>query len=258
MSFMMLLSPAKKQQIAPVSGVRTTKPRCTEQMLLLAKTMKSLSASEMMKYLGISDKLAALNVERFHDFSSSRFCDPYATPSLSTYQGDAYKSLDAGSLSPSAWQYLQKHLRIISGFYGLLRPCDLMQPYRLEMATKLAGDYGKDLYALWQPVLAGLLKQDCQRQKITTVVNVASKDYSQAIDGSRLGLPVVDVVFKNQRSGDYKIIGLLAKRARGAMVRFAAEHSLQQVEDLQAFNVGGYRFQKRLSTEAVYVFHSSE
>ncbi len=253
MSLLLLLSPAKKQLAeTPAISCRMTQPRLKDNTALLVNYLKKLDAKTLSNELGISDKLAQLNHQRYQQFDVNHYRQTNATPALWTFQGDVYRQLDAATLNSSAITYAQKHLRLLSALYGLLRPLDLIQPYRLEMSCKLSNKKFNTLYHFWQEKITALLNRDSDNK--TTLINLASSEYSSAINQETLQAPIITIGFRQQRQGQIKNIGLKAKRARGQMARFIIERQLQKVDAIKRFTCEGYQFTDSLSNEQNWVF----
>lgn len=249
-----LLSPAKKlseKRDYPATAA-TTFP-FPEETAQLVGILQQKAPQDLAELMGISDKLALLNTARFAEMvfpadKSKLF------PAVFLFNGDAYEGLDARSLDGGALSYLQKSLGLLSGLYGLLRPFDHIYPYRLEMGTALQTPSGSRLYDFWQDKITQLLAQRMREAGAQTLINLASQEYFQAVRPEKLPAKTITPVFKEYRGGKYKIISFYAKRARGLMVRFAAENTLSRPEDLQHFDSEGYRFQAALSDETRWVF----
>lgn len=249
----MVISPAKKLDFdTPCKDLKATDNQFLEEAQLLIKHAKALSKSEIAKLMKLSDSLAQLNVDRYNSWSLP-FDTSNAKHAIFAFRGDVYQGLDADSLTKTQLSFAQKHLMILSGLYGLLRPFDLIQPYRLEMGTKLQNPLGKDLYAFWNHKLTDHLNQVLKKKK-APLVNLASSEYFKAIQPSNLDYPVIHPVFKEKKDGVYKTIGIHAKKARGKMVRFALDEKISEAEQLREFAIDGYRFSKKLSDEAQWVF----
>ena len=203
--------------------------------------------------MDLSEPLAQLNFERFQAMSLP-FTDETAHPSLLAFQGDVYKGLDVDSLTTGDLEWAQDNLRIISGFYGLLRPMDLIQPYRLEMGTRLSNTRGKNLYRFWGTRLARAVNADLAERPGTAILDLASGEYSRAVPKKHLEAPVYSAGFQEVRDGQPKTIGFLVKRARGLMARFVIQNRIENPEDLKDFSAEGYGFNADLSDEQRYVF----
>ncbi len=250
---LVILSPAKTQNFAKVSTAATSKPIFVEQAGILVNTLKQYSPQELESILGISPKLAELNFERYLEFNPKHYDENNSKPCILAYQGDVYQGLQADKLSPEELTFANDHLLILSGLYGALRPLDTIQAYRLEMATKLATPGYKDLYVFWHKTLQDYLNERMKTAK--ALINLASNEYSSALDFTKFPGQVVTVEFKDWNKDRFKVIGLLAKKARGMMARFIIKHRLSAPEDLKKFNDGDYQFQKELSTPTHYIFH---
>ena len=229
-----LLSPAKSLDY------ETPTPECAHSAPLFVKHSKTLidllrqqSPQQVAELMDLSDKLALLNVARYAAWST-RATVKNARQAALAFDGDVYGGLDARSLSAEDLAWAQDHVCVLSGLYGVLRPLDLMQPYRLEMGTQLTNPQGKDLYAFWGTQISEYLNKRLRQDVSPVVVNLASQEYFKAVDTRVLKTPAVECVFQEYRSGQYKIISFNAKRARGLMARFATQHRLMQPEQLRA------------------------
>jgi cytoplasmic iron level regulating protein YaaA (DUF328/UPF0246 family) len=249
---LLVISPAKTLDLdtPPTTKLHST-PAFLERSSELIDVLRKKSPAQISELMGISDKLAALNVARYGTWSTD-VSD--ARQAVMSFDGDVYGGLDARSLTPKQLAYAQDHLRILSGLYGLLRPLDLMHPYRLEMGIKLASHAGRDLYAFWGDTLADALNQQAEKTGATAVVNLASEEYFKSVRPAALSVPVITPVFEDYKSGKYKIISFYAKRARGLMARYAAVKGITDPVKLKRFNVDGYAFDKADSTDTTYVF----
>ena len=249
-----LLSPAKSLDYdKPLAGQPHTAPLFVKQSQALIEVLRTRSVQQIAELMDLSDKLASLNVARYAAWSS-RATVRNARQAVLAFDGDVYDGLDAHSLSADALAWAQEHLCILSGLYGVLRPLDLMQPYRLEMGTRLAHVQGPDLYSYWGTQIADYLNKRLRGQKPAVVVNLASQEYFKAVDTAALRARVVECVFQEYRNGQYKIISFNAKRARGMMARFAIEQQAQAPEDLRAFDTDGYRWDAKASTPDQLIF----
>ena len=218
--------------------------------------MRTKSPSDLSELMSISEKLGLLNANRYREWSS-QFTVQNSRPALLAFNGDVYDGLDAKTLDEQGFAFAQKHLRILSGLYGVLRPLDLMQPYRLEMGTKLPNSAGKDLYAYWKQIMTVHLNQELSL-KDPVLVNLASDEYFRSVDINVLNARVVQPVFQDYKSGQYKIIGFFAKKARGLMARYIVDQKITDVENLKQFKVAGYVFVAKESTENTWVFQRKE
>ena len=255
MSLLALLSPAKKQtQCGNLASLRPTQPRCKQQTAQLVEQLKTFTKKDLEQNLSISPSLAALNHTRYQDFTPERYHLDNASPCLFAFQGDAYKALAADTLTQDEVTYLQEHLRILSGLYGLLRPMDLIQAYRLEMGIPLKNDAGDTLYDFWQQQITKMLNQECQQNGMTHIINLASQEYTKAIIQADLSVPFVTIAFKQPHKGQYKTIGILSKKARGQMTRFIATKKPTTLTQLKKFNTDGYQYNAELSDKKTLVF----
>ncbi|MFC4161021.1 peroxide stress protein YaaA [Chitinimonas lacunae] len=249
-----LISPAKTLDYQPAPpDLPHTLPRFTEHSTELIELLRAKTPAEIESLMSISPSLAALNTARYAAWTPQAAPGP-AKQALLAFMGDVYEGLDAASLSHDELGYLQQRLRILSGLYGVLRPLDLMQPYRLEMGTRLNNAHGRDLYAFWGNRLTDVLAAELATAEPQVLVNLASNEYFKAVRPKQLGVRVVDCVFEDGTDGRYKIVSFYAKRARGLMVRFAAQRRPRSVEELQQFDLEGYRFVAEVSEQDRWVF----
>ncbi|HLR12646.1 MAG TPA: peroxide stress protein YaaA [Burkholderiaceae bacterium] len=261
---LMLLSPAKKLDYdSPVRTTLHTQPLFVDEAHELIRLLKGKSVPEVATLMKLSDNLATLNAQRYQDWSPS-FDLHNSRPAILAFNGDVYDGLEATSLSDDQLQWAQDHLAILSGLYGVLRPLDLMQPYRLEMGTRLENPRGRNLYAYWGSQIAGYLdKQLAQAagnrsNEPGIVLNLASAEYFKAVDRKALQARVVECVFQDYKSGDWKVIGFHAKRARGLMARFVIDNRCTQPDELKTFAVAGYAHAPDASTDDRLVFRRDE
>lgn len=253
-----LISPAKnlnEKDPAPVSDY--TQPDLLADAEQLMQEVRRLAPQDIAELMHVSDKIALLNAERNAAWHTP-FTPENAKQAVYLFNGDVYEGLNAASLPAGAVAYLQQHLRLLSGLYGLLRPLDLMQPYRLEMGTPFANARGKNLYEFWGDTITNLINQTLKAQNSDTVVNLASQEYFKAVNPAKLNARLITPVFKDAKNGQYKIISFYAKRARGLMVRYAAEHAVKEAEALKNFDYEGYRFNAAASGENEWVFLREE
>lgn len=240
-----VISPAKSLDLDPV-GIDPTQPEFAEDALRLAKTSRNLTLGDLKKLMSISDDLARLNRDRFRDFMADPTPDR-VKPAAFIFNGDTYQGLEAKTLSEDDLRWAQDHLRILSGLYGLLRPLDGIQPYRLEMGSRLKTRRGKSLYDYWGDAIAKALNAQATAVGTDTLVNCASQEYFGAADTRALKLRVVTPQFFEDKDGKPRIVSFFAKRARGAMARFITENRLMDAEAIKGFESGGYRFDPDLS-----------
>jgi cytoplasmic iron level regulating protein YaaA (DUF328/UPF0246 family) len=249
-----LLSPAKKMNMAPAeTGVPITQPRLRDDMTELAIVAKTQTAEDLKRLMHISDNLANMNFERFQAFNLDNRSNT-AKPAGLAFDGDVYWGLEADSLSEDTLSYAQNHLRILSGLYGVLRPMDAIQPYRLEMGTKMANGRGTSLYDFWGALIADRLNLDLADHADTTVVNLASNEYFKAVDAKSLGRTVIRAKFLNVKDGEARSLMYYAKHARGTMARWIMENRVDRADGLKDFNAGGYTLDAIASTGNELVF----
>jgi cytoplasmic iron level regulating protein YaaA (DUF328/UPF0246 family) len=249
-----LVSPAKKLDFESewnVDGV--TQPQFLEHTAELVDVAKGLSKSSLQSLMKLSDKLGQLNYDRYQRFSTP-FTPDNARPAVLAFRGDTYVGLDADTLSGDDLSYAQEHLGILSGLYGVLRPLDLMQAYRLEMGTKLANPRGEDLYDFWGERLAEACNDAVAGHKDGSVISLASNEYIKAVKPKALKGRFITCHFKELKDGEPKVVGLFAKRTRGAMARYMIQNRVETPEGLKAFQEDGYSFIEALSDEHNYVF----
>ena len=249
-----LLSPAKSldydSQLPPLAH---TQPLFTRQSAALMDVLKTKTPQQISTLMKLSDALAGLNVARYQAWSS-RFTAKNSRQAALAFNGDVYGGLDAKTLSEAQLGWAQDHVCILSGLYGVLRPLDWMQPYRLEMGTALATGQGKNLYQFWGSKIASYLNERAAADTSPVIINLASEEYFKAVDRKALKARVVSCVFEEFKGGKYKIISFNAKRARGLMLRFAIEQKAGTVKKLQAFNAEGYAFEAAASSVDRLVF----
>lgn len=255
-----VISPAKRLDEEPrtlPAGLEPTEPAFAADAVKLAKIARGLSVAELRGLMSISEPLARLNAERFAAFSAKPAAEA-VKPAAFCFDGDTYAGLEAKTLDADALRWAQGHLRILSGLYGLLRPLDLIQPYRLEMGSRLANPKGPDLYAWWGNRIARALNAQGAEVGAEVLVNCASQEYFGAVDLRALKLRVVTPIFLEGRGEGAKVVSFFAKKARGAMARFIAENRLTDPDDLRDFGVGGYAIDPDRSTPDRPVFLRAE
>ena len=249
-----LLSPAKSLDYeSPLADLPHSLPGFVDQSSELIALLRQRSPQQIAQLMDLSDALASLNVARYQAWQP-KFTAANSRQAVLAFNGDVYEGLDARSLKPAQLQWAQEHVCILSGLYGVLRPLDRMQPYRLEMGTTLPNARGKNLYQFWGTRIADHLRQRAQSQPQPLIVNLASEEYFKAVDLKALQVPVVQCVFEEYRAGKYKIISFMAKRARGLMARYAIEKKVSTVKKLQAFDREGYAFAPEVSGPDRLVF----
>nr|WP_298930973.1 peroxide stress protein YaaA [uncultured Erythrobacter sp.] len=249
-----LLSPAKKLNFdARETALETTRPRLEDDTRAIAQVAKAQSAADLKRLMHISDKLAELNAERFSAFDLDGRSNS-AKPAGLTFDGDVYWGLEAKSMDDAALAYAQDHLRILSGLYGLLRPMDAIQPYRLEMGTKMANPRGKSLYDFWGSRIGEKLADDLNGHGDNTIVNLASNEYFKAVDTDVLPGKVIEASFLNVKDGEARRLMYHVKFARGLMARWIMENRIEKADDLRGFDAEGYRYDASASNENELVF----
>jgi len=249
-----LLSPAKSLDYdTPAGDVPHTQPLFVRQSAELISWLRDKSPQEIAELMDLSGMLSGLNVARYQAWSP-KFTARNSKQAVLAFNGDVYEGLDAKTLKPADLAWAQEHVCILSGLYGVLRPLDWMQPYRLEMGTKLPNARGKDLYKFWGTQIADYLNERLQADKTPVVVNLASQEYFKSVDQKALKARVIECVFEDWKGGKYKIISFLAKRARGLMARYAATHKVTTPKQLEKFSLEGYAFDAAVSSTERLVF----
>lgn len=248
-----LLSPAKSLNLDPVKVSSTTQPRLLDDSQKLVNVLKKKSARSLKKLMGVSDAIAELNVERFNNFSLP-FDKDNAKPAALTFSGDVYRGLEADTFSKEDLKFAQKHLRILSGLYGVLRPLDLMQAYRLEMGTSLKLGRKKNLYKFWDNKITEIINEDLEKAESTVVLNLASKEYFSSVNPKEINGTVITVDFKENRNGVFKVISFNAKKARGTMANKVVTKKITDISKLKRLSIDGYKYNKDLSVEDKLVF----
>lgn len=253
-----LISPAKTLDYESALPTDShTLPRLLAHSQELIDVSRTLSASEIANLMSVSEKIANLNVERFRDWQAD-FDFSNARQALFAFKGDVYTGLDAYSLKDQDIDYAQQHLRMLSGLYGLLRPLDLMMPYRLEMGTKLKNPRGSNLYEFWGTIITDLINEDLAAAQSELLVNIASDEYYKSVKESKIQAEIIKPVFLDQKNGKYKVISFYAKKARGLMARYIIENKIERTEDLKGFNIDGYYFDADSSLKGELVFKRDE
>lgn len=253
-----VLSPAKSLDFdTPATTSSYSQSDFLDQSTLLNQRLRELSAMDLAELMKLSMKLAELNFERNIAWQPP-FTPDNAKPAVLAFTGDVYTGLAAPEMDEAQLQYLQKHLRILSGLYGLLKPLDLIQAYRLEMGTRLSNSRGNTLYQFWDNRITEHLNQLMAEETAPVLVNLASNEYFKAVKPKQLDARVVTPVFKDCKNGQYKVISFYAKKARGMMVRFAADKRITDVEDLKAFDYAGYQYDDAASKQDEWVFTRPE
>ena len=247
-----VISPAKSLDFeTPTEHLPSTQPEYIAESTELIDQLRVLGSADIAGLMSISDKLADLNYQRYQDWQP-KFTVSNSKQALLAFTGDVYQGIDAGSMNEGDLQFAQQHLRILSGLYGLLKPLDLMQPYRLEMGTGFTNTKGKNLYEFWGSQLTEELNRLLETEQV--LVNLASNEYFKAVKAKEITGEIITPQFKDYKNGKYKIISFFAKRARGAMARFIIQNQLDQPEQLKAFDWQGYGFDADMSAGNEWVF----
>ena len=251
---LIVVSPAKTLDCdtPPKTKVNTVPDYLDESQLLIdrLRLLSSLDIAELMK---VSAKIADLNFDRYEAWNQ-KFTPDNAKQAVLAFKGDVYSGLDAESFNSADFKFAQKHLRILSGLYGLLRPLDLMKPYRLEMGTKLSNERGKNLYEFWDGRITEGLNQQLKKIKSNYLINLASNEYFKSVKPKLLNAEIITPAFKEYKNGQYKMIGIYAKKARGMLSRYIIKNQLTDPEELKNFNEDGYKFNAKLSKGNDWVF----
>jgi len=251
---LIVISPAKKLDYDTPAKVSTaTTPDYMKDSAQLINRLRHYSAHDLAELMKLSMNLAELNFDRYEAWKP-KATKTNAKQAILAFKGDVYQGLDAESLSAADLKFAQNHLRVLSGLYGQLRPLDLMQPYRLEMGTKLETDRGKNLYEFWGSTITEGLNKQLKKIKSDVLINLASNEYFKSVKPKEIIGEIITPAFKEYKNGDYKMIGIYAKRARGLMARYIIQNRLQDPEDIKGFNDEGYKFNKKLSKGNNWVF----
>ena len=249
-----LVSPAKKLDFeSDWMGDKHSQPALIDDAKILADVAKDMSKAELQNLMKLSDKLADLNYTRFQNFTTP-FTAANARPAAYAFKGDTYVGLEAETLSDDDMDFAQDHLGILSGLYGLLRPLDLMQPYRLEMGKKLKNPRGEDLYDFWGDIITRTCNDATKSHKDNSVICLASNEYIKSVKPKALDGAFITCHFKEMKDGAPKVIGLFAKRARGSMARYMIQNRIEEPESLKNFDTDGYGFDSAASDDENYVF----
>lgn len=250
---LVLLSPSKNLHNIPQVAHRTSLPRLPEQSDQLIQSLKKLKPAAIQKLMDINDKLAALNYNRYHAYTWPHTAEN-ATAAIYTFRGEVYLGFEANTMTKAQAELADKTVRILSGLYGVLRPLDLIQPYRLEMSTELKTGKAKDLYQFWGDRITDLLNEDIEATKAKVVINVASQEYMTAVNPSKLKVPVVDIQFLEDRNGKLQFLSYNAKRSRGWMARYIVDQKITTLSGVKAFELQGYSYREELSSPEKLVF----
>ncbi|WP_421849066.1 peroxide stress protein YaaA [Marinomonas sp.] len=247
-----LISPAKTLDLTSKPSIDMfSEPELLDESQQLINTIKPSTPAEIASLMKLSDKLATLNVSRYQEWQKDHTKDN-SRPAIYTFMGDVYTGLDAYSLSKTDMKYAQKSLRILSGLYGLLKPLDLMQAYRLEMGTSLKNDRGTNLYQFWGDIIVDKINETLEEGEL--LVNLASNEYFKAVNKKKLTSPLISPNFLDEKNGKFKVISFYAKKARGLMARYLIENRCETLDELKAFNLAGYHYDPQQSTKDTPVF----
>lgn len=248
-----IISPAKTLDIAPLKAETYTLPRLLPQTKTLVALMKKKKPGDLMKLMDISEKLAILNYQRYKQFSQD-YNENNSNAALYTFKGDVYLGLKAEEFTPKDISYAQEHLRILSGLYGILRPLDLMQEYRLEMGISLENKNGKNLYEFWGGKITKLLNSDLKAINSEYLINLASNEYFKAVDKKKLKAKIIDINFLEEKNGKRTFVSFNAKKARGIMAAFIIRERCKLANEIKQFNEEGYIFENEASTKDSFTF----
>ncbi|WP_135458726.1 peroxide stress protein YaaA [Vibrio echinoideorum] len=255
---LVVVSPAKTLDYeSPLATERFSQPEFVEHSAELIEECRKLTPADISALMKVSDKIAGLNVARFEQWNET-FTQDNARQAILAFKGDVYTGLDAETLSNDDFDYAQNHLRMLSGLYGLLKPLDLMQPYRLEMGTRLANARGTNLYQFWGNIITDKLNEALNAQGDNVLINLASNEYFKAVKPKSLDGQIITPVFKDCKNGQYKVISFYAKKARGMMARYIIENKIDSVEALTQFDTAGYYFVEEESNAKELVFKREE
>jgi len=253
-----LMNSSKTLDFSPPVGIsRHSVPEFLKDTALLVEQLRKLSVSEFSQLMGVSENLAKLNVERYANWQAAA-APADAKQAILAFKGDIYSGLETENYGTKDFDFAQQQVRILSGLYGMLRPLDLIQPYRLEMDTKLPAAGGKHLYSFWGDRITESLKAVLKHEKSGVVVNLCSAEYLRVIKIEALEATVITPVFKEFRDGSYRFVTIYAKKARGLMCNYIIRNHFKRVEDLKSFAVGGYQYNKKISSDHKWVFTRSE
>ena len=251
---LIVLSPAKTLDYSIDPKSNHTAPQFLSQSSKLIKNLKEKEPKDIASLMGLSDKLATLNFDRYQSWKAAKSVSSDAKPSMLVFKGDVYQGLNAEDFNNKELKFAQKHLRILSGLYGILRPMDIMKPYRLEMGTKLETSKGKNLYEFWGELVQNNVIEELSSQKSDLLINLASKEYFSVLGKMPEFINVVSPVFRDYKNGKYKIISFYAKKARGLMARWVIQNKVTDFEELINFDLDGYEYSKAESTSSEPVF----
>lgn len=255
---LLVVSPAKKLDFeSPVATPKFSQPSLLKHSQLLIDDCIKLSPSDIASLMKLSDKLAGLNAARFGEWSTP-FTTENARQAILSFNGDVYAGLDAQTFNDDDFEFAQQHFKILSGLYGLLKPLDLIQAYRLEMGCKLRNSRGDNLYQFWGDIITNELNQSLQENNDDVLINLASTEYFKSVKTTLLNATVVTPIFKDWKNGQYKIISFFAKKARGLMARYIIQNKLTKADDIKQFDLAGYQYEPTMSKGSDWVFTRKE
>lgn len=255
---LMVISPAKTLDFdSPLATSKNSQPRLLDQSQQLINELQKLAPHDISALMSVSDKIGTLNFDRFQAWQQP-FNEDNARAAVLAFKGDVYTGMQAETFQASDFNFAQKHLRILSGLYGLLRPLDLMQAYRLEMGTKFANKNGKNLYQFWDNKITTILNEDIKDSGSKELINLASNEYFKSVQLKYLDSEVITPIFKDFKNGKYKIISFYAKKARGMMAAYIIKNKIKNAEDIKSFNIDGYRFDNDMTRDNNWVFTREE
>ena len=248
------LSPSKGQDFEePALSKKHSKPADLKDSELLIKELRKINSKQLQEMMDISENIAELNVDRYKTFKTP-FTTKNAKQAIFAFKGDVYSGLELSSFNEDDYAYAQDHLRILSGLYGCLRPLDLIQPYRLEMKTKLKNERGDNLYQFWDDRITKSINKELKKQKEAVLVNLASNEYFKSVKPKLLEGRLLNINFKETKNGKTRVVAIFAKRARGMMADYIIRNRIENPEDLKKFRLGGYKFNKDLSDDKQWTF----
>lgn len=251
---LIVISPAKTLDYqTPLPSKKFTQPEFLQESEKLINVLRPMAPDDLVDLMHVSSKIAELNVSRYLNWEQP-FSPTNARPAIFAFKGDVYTGLDVQQYNAEDLSFAQKHLRILSGLYGVLRPLDLMQPYRLEMGIKLKNSRGNNLYDFWGSIASEAIDQALQKQKDKLLINLASNEYFKVLKNQSLQAQIITPVFKDFKNGEYKLISFFAKKARGLMASYIIKNRINNIEELTKFSEGGYRFSKKESSDNQLVY----
>ena len=251
---LIVVSPAKTLDYDTPAKTKThTLPDFLQDSKKLIKQLRDFSPQDISELMNVSSNIAELNFDRYKSWTAN-FTEKNSKQAVLAFKGDVYTGLDAETFSAKDFKFAQQHLRVLSGLYGLLRPLDLMKPYRLEMGTRLSNPRGKNLYEFWGSEITQALNSQLKKIKSEYLINLASNEYFKSVKPKELNGEIITPAFKDYKAGQYKMFGVYAKKARGSLSRFIIQNQLTDPEDIKAFDVDGYKYNKTLSKNNTWVF----